>query len=138
MNWSTNESEIGILGFSFIYLCSKRFFFQISWSSSASSLENDDYFDRVVIIFKYRIWLFVMYIFTRMYIACVCDCVRKRERERERERVRGTFNKLPDFFVQAFKIVVDSWKFSMLLLYILWDDWPFLWFQVQMNSYSSN
>ena len=28
------------------------------------------------------------------------------------------------FFVQAFRIVVDSWKFSMLLLYILWDDWP--------------
>ena len=27
------------------------------------------------------------------------------------------------FFVRAFKIVVDSWKFSMLLLYILWDDW---------------
>ena len=30
----------------------------------------------------------------------------------------------PDFFVQAFKIVVDSWKFSMLLLYILQDDRP--------------
>ena len=28
------------------------------------------------------------------------------------------------FFVWAFKIVVDSWKFSMLLLYILWDVWP--------------
>ena len=28
------------------------------------------------------------------------------------------------FFVQAFKIVVDSRKFSILLLYILWDDWP--------------
>ena len=28
------------------------------------------------------------------------------------------------FFVQAFKIVVDSWKFSFLLLYILWNDWP--------------
>ena len=27
-------------------------------------------------------------------------------------------------FVQAFKIVVDSWKFTMLLLYILWDGWP--------------
>ena len=27
-------------------------------------------------------------------------------------------------FVQAFKIVVDSWKFSLLLLYILWDDKP--------------
>ena len=27
-------------------------------------------------------------------------------------------------FVQASKIVADSWKFTMLLLYILWDDWP--------------
>ena len=26
--------------------------------------------------------------------------------------------------MQAFKIVIDSWKFTMLLLYILWDDWP--------------
>ena len=26
-------------------------------------------------------------------------------------------------FVWAFEIIVDSWKFSMLLLYILWDDW---------------
>ena len=33
--------------------------------------------------------------------------------------VRGAFNKFPDYFVQAFKIVVDSWKFTMLLLYIL-------------------
>ena len=47
--------------------------------------------------------------------------------------VRGAFNKFPDFFVQAFKIVVDSWKFTMLLLYILWDNWP-----IFMNSYSSN
>ena len=31
--------------------------------------------------------------------------------------VRGAFNMFPDFFVQAFKIVVDAWKFSMLLLY---------------------
>ena len=37
--------------------------------------------------------------------------------------VRGAFNKFPYFFVQAFKIFVDSWKLSMLLLYILWDDW---------------
>ena len=28
------------------------------------------------------------------------------------------------FFVWAFEIAVYSWKFSMLLLYILWDDWP--------------
>ena len=31
---------------------------------------------------------------------------------------------LQTFFVQAFRIIVDSWKFSMLFLYILWDDWP--------------
>ena len=30
------------------------------------------------------------------------------------------------FYVQAFEIVVDSWKFSILLLYILWDDWLIL------------
>ena len=40
-----------------------------------------------------------------------------------KEYIRGAFNKFPDIFVQAFKIVVDSCKFSMLLLYILWDDW---------------
>ena len=38
--------------------------------------------------------------------------------------IRGEFNKFPDFFVQAFKIVIDSWKFSLLLLYIVWVDWP--------------
>ena len=32
---------------------------------------------------------------------------------------------LQTFFVWAFKIVVDPWKFTMLLLYILWDNWPF-------------
>ena len=34
------------------------------------------------------------------------------------------FNKFPDIFGQAFKIAIDTWKFSILLLYILWDDWP--------------
>ena len=38
--------------------------------------------------------------------------------------IRGAYDNFPDFFVWAFKIVVDSWKFNMLLLYILWDDWP--------------
>ena len=38
--------------------------------------------------------------------------------------VRGAFNKFPDIFVQEYKIIVDYWIFSMLLLYILWDDWP--------------
>ena len=40
------------------------------------------------------------------------------------EVLRGAFTKFPHFFVQAFKLVVYSWKFSRLLLYILWDDWP--------------
>ena len=40
------------------------------------------------------------------------------------EKLCGAFNEFPDFFVQAFKIVIDSCKFSILLLYILWDDWP--------------
>ena len=44
---------------------------------------------------------------------------------RNKNRLCGAFNKFPGiFFVQAFKIVVDSWKFTMLLLCILWDDWP--------------
>ena len=38
--------------------------------------------------------------------------------------LRGVFSKFPDIFVWAFKIVLDSWKFTILLLYILWDDWP--------------
>ena len=33
-------------------------------------------------------------------------------------------NQAKPFFVWAFEIAVDSWKFSMLLLYLLWDDWP--------------
>ena len=35
----------------------------------------------------------------------------------------GEFNKFPDFFVLAFRIIVHTWELSMLLLYILWDDW---------------
>ena len=47
--------------------------------------------------------------------------------------LRGAFNMFPDFFVQAFKIVADSWKFIMLLLYILWDNWPGLNEQLQQQ-----
>ena len=44
---------------------------------------------------------------------CVCVCV-----------CDGALNKFSDFFVLASKSVVDTWQFSMLLLYILWDDTP--------------
>ena len=52
--------------------------------------------------------------------------------------IRSVFNKFPDFFVQAFKIIVDSLKFSMYCYtsYEMTDQ--FLWFQLQINSYSSN
>ena len=38
--------------------------------------------------------------------------------------IGGECNKFHNFFVHAFKIVIDTRKFSLLLLYILWDDWP--------------
>ena len=57
----------------------------------------------------HTLWIYI-YIYIYMCV-CVCVCV------------CGAFNKFPDLFVQAFKIVVDSWKFTMLLLDILWDDW---------------
>ena len=41
-----------------------------------------------------------------------------------KKKIRGAYDKFPDFFRMTFKIVIDSWKFSILLLYILWDDWP--------------
>ena len=44
--------------------------------------------------------------------------------------VRDEFNKLPDFFFCMSKIDVDSWKFSVLLRYILWDDRPFFMISV--------
>ena len=46
----------------------------------------------------------------RISLVCVHECT-------------WAFNKFSDFFVQAYKIVEHSWKFSMLLLYILWDAW---------------
>ena len=49
------------------------------------------------------------YIYIYMCV-CVCVCV--------------SSISFQTFFVQEFKIVVDSWKFTILLLYILWDDWP--------------
>ena len=38
------------------------------------------------------------------------------------KNVYSIFTSFQTFFVRGFKIVVDSWKFNMLLLYIVWDD----------------
>ena len=48
---------------------------------------------------------------------CRIKCVKAKNLEK-----RDAYDKFPDIFAQAFKIDVDSWKFSMLLLFILWDD----------------
>ena len=48
--------------------------------------------------------------------------------------LRGEYDKFAEFFVRAFKIVVDSWKFTMLLLYILWDDWPIFMISVSKEQ----
>ena len=42
--------------------------------------------------------------------------------ERERDLVHSI--SFQTILVQEFEIVVDSWKFSMLLLSIVWDVWP--------------
>ena len=55
------------------------------------------------------IYIYILYIYIYIYLYIYIRCA---------------FNMFPDFFVQAFKIVVDTWKFTMLLLYIIWDDWP--------------
>ncbi len=34
-------------------------------------------------------------------------------------KLRGAYDKFTDFFVWVFKIVIDSLKFTMLLIYIL-------------------
>ncbi len=56
----------------------------------------------------YRMHLVYIYV---CVCVCVCVCV-----------VHSI--SFQTFLEQAFKIVVDSWKFTMLLLYILSDDWP--------------
>ena len=50
--------------------------------------------------------------------------------------VQGAFNTFPDIFAQAFKIVIENSVFYCYTSYEMADQ--FLWFQVQMNSYSSN
>ena len=37
--------------------------------------------------------------------------------------IRGAYDKFSDFFSYGNLELSYSWKFSMLLLYILWDDW---------------
>ena len=48
----------------------------------------------------------------------------KKAKSRNLSIYEGHMISFQTFFVWAFKIVIHSWKFSILLLCILWDDWP--------------
>ena len=52
---------------------------------------------------------------------CVCVCVCACVCIYIYIYIYASFNKFPTFFILPFKIVVDSLKLSMLLLYILWE-----------------
>ena len=67
--------------------------------------------------------LFFLFSFLSLFL-CMYAHIYMDEKWCTHAHISGEFNTFPNFFVQAFKIVVDSWKFSMLLLYIWWDDWP--------------
>ena len=70
----------------------------------------------ILLCYIYALSKAPIYIYIYIYMCvcvCVCVCVSLSVCE------YGAFNKFPDFFIQAFKIVVDSWKFTMLLLYTL-------------------
>ena len=38
---------------------------------------------------------------------------------RKFDNVRGAFNKSPDFFLRAFRIVIDSWKFTVIAIHLM-------------------
>ena len=78
-----------------------------------------------------------IYIYMQIYILCVYVCMSMWVHDKQCVThictyesifypiyIYEAFNRFQDFFVQAFKIVIDSWKVSMLLLYIIWNDWP--------------
>ena len=54
------------------------------------------------------------------------DCISAEGKDSPNEYPRHEVHTISfqTFFVWVLKIVVDPWKFTMLLLYILWDDWP--------------
>ena len=96
-----------------------------TWLTKASTAIN-----RLSVIWKsdltdkMKCSFFQAAIMSILLYGCTTWTLTKRLEKKLGRLLQGAFNRLLDFFVQAFKIVVESWKLSMLLLYILWDDWP--------------
>ena len=74
-------------------------------------------------IYIYRVARLV-YIYIYIYISKLLCTSKMRVEKWKWKYVVPSISFQTFFFVQAFKIVIDSWKFSILLLYSLWDDWP--------------
>ena len=50
----------------------------------------------------------------------------RKQGEKENYKYEMHSIRFQTFFVWVFTIVLAIWKFRILLLYILWDDWPIL------------
>ena len=72
---------------------------------------------------SFKAWNIALDIYIYIYISKVFDWIWYKELQVLQLYEVHTIS-FQTFFRWAFKIVVDSWKFTMLLLYILWDDWP--------------
>ena len=74
---------------------------------------------RQSLFFRFSMYFYRKLISSLSIYICVCVCVCVCAYIYEVSSIN-----FQTFFVQASKIVIDSWKFSLLLLYILWDHWP--------------
>ena len=85
-----------------------RYVWRVKWSNQGKgvvpspsprvvAIENGAFGSPSITVANFTTLLIYVYIYIYIYIC-------------------GFFNKFPDFFVQAFRIVVESWKFSTLLM----------------------
>ena len=63
-----------------------------------------------------KIWIKSNYLFTSW---TVFEIFRLKENIYIYIYIHGAFNRFPDFFVQAFNIVVDSWKFTVIAIHLM-------------------
>ena len=106
MDWLDHSSNMNLIQKFYKFMHSKvieRF-----WNSVRGHLDSQRFFFSTSQILQISYNDFKVKISVGFHIRYLYKMVQK----------RGGFNKFPDFFVQAFKIVVVSWQFIMLLLYI--------------------
>ena len=74
---------------------------------------------------KTRIFVSLLHFLEKVqkYLTIDIDVIIEKKLKNKKKINKGHTISFQTFFVWAFKIVVNSWKFMMLLLFILWDDW---------------